>query len=86
MEVVSLTPLPLYPHGKSARYPLERRLGGPQGRSGTRAAQPVAIPTELFEDNIKINIQETGGLSCGLYSCGQVEGSCNLAGEKRELL
>jgi hypothetical protein len=31
--VVSFTPLPLYPRGKSPRYPLDRRLGGPQSRS-----------------------------------------------------
>jgi hypothetical protein len=32
--VVSFTPRPLYPQGKSPRYPLARRLGGPQSRSG----------------------------------------------------
>jgi hypothetical protein len=32
--VVSFTPLPLYPQGKSPWYPLDRRLGGPQSRSG----------------------------------------------------
>jgi hypothetical protein len=32
--VVSLTPRPLYPQGKSPWYPLDRRLGGPQSRSG----------------------------------------------------
>jgi hypothetical protein len=32
--VVSFTPLPLYPWGKSSWYPLDRRLGGPQSRSG----------------------------------------------------
>jgi len=32
--VVSFTPRPLYPRGKSLRYPLDRRLGGPQSRSG----------------------------------------------------
>jgi hypothetical protein len=26
--------LPLYPQGKSPPYPLDRRLGGPQSRSG----------------------------------------------------
>jgi hypothetical protein len=49
------------PQGKSPRYPLDRRLGGPQSRYGrcgeeenlapagnrTPAVQPVAIPTEL---------------------------------------
>jgi hypothetical protein len=32
--VVSFTPRPLYPQGKTAPYPLDRRLGGPQSRSG----------------------------------------------------
>jgi hypothetical protein len=32
--VVSFTPRPLYPQGKSPRYSLDRRLGGPQSRSG----------------------------------------------------
>jgi hypothetical protein len=32
--VVSFTPQPLYPQGKNPWYPLDRRLGGPQNRSG----------------------------------------------------
>jgi hypothetical protein len=32
--VVSFTPQPLYPQGKSPWYPLDKRLGGPQSRSG----------------------------------------------------
>jgi hypothetical protein len=32
--VVSFTPQPFYPRGKSRRYPLGRRLGGRQSRSG----------------------------------------------------
>jgi hypothetical protein len=32
--VVSYTPRTFYPHGKSPRYPLDRRLVGPQGWSG----------------------------------------------------
>jgi hypothetical protein len=31
--VVNFTPRLLYPQGKSPRYPLDRRLGGPQSRS-----------------------------------------------------
>jgi hypothetical protein len=59
--VFSFTLRLLYPRGSRPRYPLARRLGGPQSRSGrrgeeknlalpgieTRAVQPVAIPTEL---------------------------------------
>jgi hypothetical protein len=33
-RVVSFTPLLSYPRGNSARFPLHRRLGGPQNRSG----------------------------------------------------
>jgi hypothetical protein len=33
-RVISFTARPLYPQGKSPRYPLDRRLGGPQSRSG----------------------------------------------------
>jgi hypothetical protein len=32
--VVSFTPLPLYHRGKGPRYPLDRRLGGPQSQPG----------------------------------------------------
>jgi hypothetical protein len=32
--VVSFAPRPLYPQGKSPWYPLDRRLSGPQSRSG----------------------------------------------------
>jgi hypothetical protein len=32
--VISFTPRTLYPQGKSPWYPLDRRLGGPQSRSG----------------------------------------------------
>jgi len=32
--VVSCTPRPLYPQEKSPRYPLDRKLGGLQSRSG----------------------------------------------------
>jgi hypothetical protein len=33
-RLVSFTTRPLYPQGKSSCYPLDRRLGGPQSRSG----------------------------------------------------
>jgi len=32
--VVSFTPRPFYPQGKSPWYSLHRRLGGPQSHSG----------------------------------------------------
>ena len=44
--VVNATPRPLYPPGKT-RYPLYRRLGGPQGRSGRvrKFLPPAWIPS-----------------------------------------
>jgi hypothetical protein len=42
--VVNFTPRPLYPRGKSPRYPLDRRLGGPQSRSGRFGEQKILDP------------------------------------------
>jgi hypothetical protein len=39
--MVSFTPLSLYPWKKSLRYPLYRRLGGPQSRSGRRGEEKI---------------------------------------------
>jgi hypothetical protein len=40
----SFTPLPLYPRAKSPRYPFDRRLGGPQSRSGRRGEEKILDP------------------------------------------
>jgi hypothetical protein len=45
--VVSFTPRPLYPRGKSPRYPFERRLGGPQSQPGWRDEEKILDPTGL---------------------------------------
>jgi len=62
--VVSFTPRPLYPQGKSPRYPFDR-LGGPQSRANkilvTKPEGKVAFggPTRTWEDNnIEINLTE----------------------------
>jgi hypothetical protein len=44
-SVVSFTLRPLYSPGKSPRYPLYRRLGGPQSRSGRRGEEKILDPT-----------------------------------------
>jgi hypothetical protein len=44
--VVSFTSQILYPRGKSPRYSLKRRLGGPQNRSGRRGEGNIFDPTE----------------------------------------
>jgi hypothetical protein len=43
--VVSFTPRQFYPRGKNPRYPLDRRMGGPQCRSGRRGEAKILDPT-----------------------------------------
>jgi hypothetical protein len=43
--VVSFTPRPLYPREKSPWYPLDRRLGEHQSRSGRRGEENILEPT-----------------------------------------
>jgi hypothetical protein len=43
--VVNFTPRPLYPRGKSPRYPLDRRLGGPQSQSERFGEVKILDPT-----------------------------------------
>jgi hypothetical protein len=46
MEVVSFTLRLLYPQGKSPWYPLDRRLGGPQSRSGRGGEEKIPSPRQ----------------------------------------
>jgi hypothetical protein len=43
--VVSFTPRSLYPRGRTPRYPLDRRLSGPQSRFGRRGEEKILDPT-----------------------------------------
>jgi hypothetical protein len=43
--VVSFTPRPLYPQGKSPWHTLDRKLGGPQSRSGRGGEEKNSQPT-----------------------------------------
>jgi hypothetical protein len=68
--VVSFTPRPLYPQGKSPWYPLDRRLGGPQSRSGRdgeeKNSQPPPIicwGIDLFEVGCAASPDDGVGLS-----------------------
>jgi hypothetical protein len=47
--VVSFTPRPLYHQGKSPWYPLDRRLGGPQSRSGRGDEEKNSQPLSRLE-------------------------------------
>jgi hypothetical protein len=45
--VVSFTPRPLYPQGNNIPYPLDKRLGGPQSRSGCGDEQKKTSPRRV---------------------------------------
>jgi hypothetical protein len=47
--VVSFTPRPFYPQEKSPWYPLDRRLGGPQMRSGRGGEEKNSQALPRFE-------------------------------------
>jgi hypothetical protein len=42
-------PAALYPRRKDPRYPLDRRLGGPQSRSGRRDEKKNPLPQSGIE-------------------------------------
>jgi len=50
--VVNFTPQPLYPNGKSPWYPLDRRLGEPQGQSGCGGEEKNSQLLPVFEPPI----------------------------------
>jgi hypothetical protein len=50
--VMRLTPWPLYPQGKSPLYPLDRRLRGPQSRSGRGGEEKNSQPRPGLESSI----------------------------------
>jgi hypothetical protein len=47
--LVSFTPQPLYPQGKSPWYPVDKRLGGPQIRSGRGGEEKNSQPPRGIE-------------------------------------
>jgi hypothetical protein len=47
--VVSFTHWPLYSQGRSSRYPLDRRLGEPQSRSGPGGEEKNSQPPPGIE-------------------------------------
>jgi hypothetical protein len=50
--VVSFTPRPLYSQGKIPRYPLDRRLSGPQSQSGCSGEEKNSRPLPGLEPPI----------------------------------
>jgi hypothetical protein len=57
--VVSFTLRPLYSQGKSPRYPLARRLVGPQSRSGYGVEEKkVQTRRESNPDHVTLKIRD----------------------------
>jgi len=52
--VVSFTPRPPCPQGKSPWYPLDRRLGGPQSHSGRGGEEKNSSPCQELNPRIAI--------------------------------
>jgi len=52
--VVSLTPRPLYPQGKSSYYPLDRRLGGLQSRSGCGGEEKTSFIVDSIFHQLRL--------------------------------
>jgi hypothetical protein len=82
--VVSFTPRPLHPQGKSPLYPLHRRLGGPQSRSGQGGEEKNPSPRQ--ESNSRIPIVQpvtqryTDWAITALLLCTIVGNSCESVG------
>jgi hypothetical protein len=55
--VVTFTALPVYPRGRSPRFPLVRRLGGRQSRSGRRGEEKILDPTWTRTPNLRSSSQ-----------------------------
>jgi hypothetical protein len=71
--VVSFMPLPLYPRGKSSRYPLGRRLGGPQSQPGRRGEDKILPPPEI---ELRPLGHEARSQSLYLLRYGSIPGRC----------
>jgi hypothetical protein len=76
--VVSFTSRPLYSREKNPRYPLDRRFGGPQRRSGRREEDKILdtngirTPTALFvqfvASHLECSLFPLPSLSSSIYS------------------
>jgi hypothetical protein len=69
--VVSFTSQLLYLRGKSPRYPLDRRLGGPRNQSGCCEEEKILDPTSTWKSNPSV-VQTVASpyTVCAIPSCG----------------
>jgi hypothetical protein len=73
--VVSFTPRPLYPEGKSPWYPFDRKLGGPQSRSRRggeeKNSQPPFIVLKVIEYYYGDQVEDEIGGTYGTHGTDQ---------------
>jgi hypothetical protein len=67
--VASLTARLLYPWGNRFRYPLDRRLGGPQSRSGRCGEEKILPCLESRKEKLTVPIFSCGFHSYSLHWC-----------------
>jgi hypothetical protein len=76
--VVSLTPRPFYPWGNSPRYPLDRKQGEPQSRSGKQGEEKILDLTRTrttIREPIVYKMWEPRRLTTPLISTARYRGS-----------
>jgi hypothetical protein len=67
--VANFTPRPLYPQGKSPWYQLDRRLVGPQSRSGRRGEEKNTQPLSGIEPPTIQSVDQRCYYPPCLFSC-----------------
>jgi hypothetical protein len=68
-RVVRIMPRPFYRRGKRPQYPLDRRLGGPQSRSGRHEEVNILNPTGTRTPNPRSSSQQPSPVLTGPSSC-----------------
>jgi hypothetical protein len=86
--VVSFTPLPIYPRGKSPRYPFISRMGWPQGQSGRGSERKESLPRPCRESNPgrpphSLNRINKYSMLCAYLPFEQLYGKCWFMVDKR---
>jgi hypothetical protein len=83
--VVSFTPQPFYTRGKSPRYPLDRRLGGPQRRSARCAEEKILDPTRTRTLTPWLSSPYPVAIPTMLYTVSRYSIKCNVHSEQDSL-
>jgi hypothetical protein len=82
---VSFTPRPPYPQGKSPWYPLDRRLGWPQSRSGRGGEEKNSQPLPGLEPPIILSVAQRSTTELSRFILtGILAYACRYWGKRRK--